>query len=170
MRQKCQIFLCFCSFWYDSKCGYDFGLRKKVRCARDKTKHVRSSGRLLRCSALSAPREGLDRHSPGFTFLNPGVTALSEDSTEATSPAEINKRWHTEHWRHTWRQEEGPPHIQKHMQVYNDGYFVLKSQKTVQAPKCQRRGIKNTYLTFLLEHMPYSFSKRDWNPFILWWN
>lgn len=147
-----------------------FWAQEKGALCEGQNKHVRSSGRLLRCSALSAPREGLDRHSPGFTFLNPGVTALSEDSTEATSPAEINKRWHTEHWRHTWRQEEGPPHIQKHMQVYNDGYFVLKSQKTVQAPKCQRRGIKNTYLTFLLEHMPYSFSKRDWNPFILWWN
>lgn len=35
-------------------------------------------------------REGLDRHSPRFTFLNPRVMALSEDSAEATSPAEIN--------------------------------------------------------------------------------
>lgn len=53
------------------------------------------------------PREGLDRHSPGFTFLNLGVTALSEDSTEATSPAEINKDWHTEFRGGTSRQEEG---------------------------------------------------------------
>lgn len=72
------------------QCEHDCGLRKKVHSEEHK-QHVRSLGRLLRCSALSAPREGLDRHSPGFTFLNPGVTALSEDSTEATSPAEINK-------------------------------------------------------------------------------
>lgn len=42
------------------------------RCAgRNTQRRWRSLGRLLRCSALSAPREGLDRHSPGFTFLNP---------------------------------------------------------------------------------------------------
>lgn len=93
-------------------------------------KHVRSLGRLLRCSALSAPREGLDRHSPEFTFLNPRVRALSEDSTVATSPTEINKSWHSECWRSIQRQEEGPPYIHKHTRKQH--YIVYKLRKLME--------------------------------------
>lgn len=69
-------------------------LGAEAKCQENK-KHVRScetGGAFAEVFGIVyPPREGLDRHSPGFTFLNLGVTALSEDSTEATSPAEINK-------------------------------------------------------------------------------
>lgn len=59
--------------------------------------------------------------APGFTFFNLRVTPLSEDSTEATSPAEINKSWHTERWRRSRRQDEGPTQTQSHMRGNKHG-------------------------------------------------
>lgn len=115
--RKCQTFLCCCFHflhvsWFHLSVNMIVGYEEKgVFWGTQKASEIIRA--FAEVSGIVCPwGKVLIVTAPGFTFLNPGVTALSEDSTEATSPAEISKSWHSERWRHIRGEEERPAHIQ----------------------------------------------------------